>query len=52
MVDEQGGVLALLVFLCQKLSCGNVAKGGFRWDPSGQFSEILGTGMRCPSTQT
>lgn len=35
MVDEQGSVLVLLVLLCQKLSCDNVAQGGFKWDLSG-----------------
>lgn len=40
MVDEQGSVLVLLILLCQKLSCDNAAKGGFKWDLSGQFSEI------------
>lgn len=52
MVDEQGSVLALLILHCQKLSCDNIAKGGFKWDLSGQFSEILGAGMSCSSPQT
>lgn len=51
-VDEQGNVLALLILLSQKLSCDSVAKGGFKWDLSDQFSEILGAGVSCPSPQT
>lgn len=50
MVDEQRSILALFI-LCQKISCDNVAKGGFKWNLSGQFSEILATGMSCLSTQ-
>lgn len=50
MVDEQMSILALFIF-CQKISCDNVAKGGFKWNLSGQFSEILATGMSCLSTQ-
>lgn len=46
MVDEQRSILALFIF-CQKISCDNVAKGGFKWNLSGQFSEILTTGMSC-----
>lgn len=52
MMDEQRSVLALLFVLSQRLSVIGAAKKGLKCDLSGQFFEILDTGMSCPSTQT